>query len=236
MPRKVFLDLGCRMGEGFSELAPNFNVDETWEVFAFEVNPDAAKQYQENIASGKYDVLKEKNITIINKGVWSENTTLPLHREVCSKEYYDNNQEFKEWVDMVNKEFEEGKCLSRHDFDIPDSGGSTLAPLFQHMDRSDAPQRDKLDFHPETVDVECIDFSQWVKDNFSPEDHIVMKMDIEGSEFAVLPKMVNDGTLSWMNGIVIEWHAWEFKQFEGLKRQLMSVINAIPGIEYKDWK
>ena len=58
--RNVFLDLGCRMGEGFSELAPKFNVDETWSVYAFEVNPDAIMQYDANIKSGKYDVLKNK--------------------------------------------------------------------------------------------------------------------------------------------------------------------------------
>jgi len=234
--RKVFLDLGCRMGEGFSELAPNFGVDETWEVFAFEVNPDAIAQYDVNIKSGKYDVLNNKNITLINKGVWIEETILPLHREVCSKDYYDKDDEFKEWVDTVNQEFEDGKCLSRHDFDVPDSGGSTLGPLFGYMDRSDAPQRDKLEFHPDTINVECIDFSQWMKNNLSPDDHIVLKMDIEGSEFAVLPKMLQDKTIGWANALIIEWHAWEFKQFEGLRQHLMKEINSIPTIEYSDWK
>ena len=168
--------------------------------------------------------------------MWDANTTLPLHREICSKAYYDNNDDFKEWVDTVNKEFEEGKCLSRHSFDIPDSGGSTLGPLFELMDRSDAPQRDKLRFHEEVIQVECIDFSAWMKDNLSPDDNIILKMDIEGSEFRVLPKMIDDDTMDYVNALIVEWHDWEFKQLASFKQAIMNVIQTSYDIAYMDWK
>lgn len=55
--------------------------------------------------------------------------------------------------------------------------------------------------------VLCIDFSQFVKDNFSPEDVIIVKMDIEGAEYNVLEKMIRDDTLKMIDFIAVEWHS-----------------------------
>ena len=44
------------------------------------------------------------------------------------------------------------------------------------------------------VQVPTIDFSQFISDNFEITDEVVLKMDIEGAEYAVINKMLNDGT------------------------------------------
>ncbi|MBL18268.1 MAG: hypothetical protein CMC82_00355 [Flavobacteriaceae bacterium] len=54
--------------------------------------------------------------------------------------------------------------------------------------------------------VESIDFSNWVLSNFSKEDYIVLKMDIEGSEYEVLDKMIDDGSIYYVNELWIEFH------------------------------
>jgi len=54
--------------------------------------------------------------------------------------------------------------------------------------------------------VECIDFSRWVLDNFKEDDHIIVKMDIEGAEFRVLVKMIHDGSINYINELYVEWH------------------------------
>lgn len=54
--------------------------------------------------------------------------------------------------------------------------------------------------------VEAIDFSQWLKDNVEKKDKVIVKMDIEGAEFAVLKKVIEDGTDELIDKLLIEFH------------------------------
>lgn len=56
------------------------------------------------------------------------------------------------------------------------------------------------------LNVKCIDFSSWIMDNFSRDQYIILKMDIEGAEYEVLSKMVRDGTMEYINKLFIEFH------------------------------
>ena len=58
--------------------------------------------------------------------------------------------------------------------------------------------------HPLTV--QAIDFGKWIKDNFSIDDHIIVKMDIEGAEYKVIPSMIKDGSIKYVNKIYLETH------------------------------
>ena len=64
--------------------------------------------------------------------------------------------------------------------------------------------------HP--IVVEAIDFSAWVAKNIDREIHkVYMKMDIEGAEFAVLEKMIEEGTLDHIERFFIEFHSDKFE-------------------------
>jgi len=54
--------------------------------------------------------------------------------------------------------------------------------------------------------VPCIDFSKWIINNFSKDDFIVLKMDIEGAENDVLKKMIDDGSIDYIRIAYIEPH------------------------------
>jgi FkbM family methyltransferase len=56
------------------------------------------------------------------------------------------------------------------------------------------------------IKIETIDFSKWILENLNKDDHIILKMDIEGAEYKVLPKMIEDGTINYINKLWIEWH------------------------------
>lgn len=58
----------------------------------------------------------------------------------------------------------------------------------------------------ETVLVESIDISQWIRNNFLADDCIILKMDIEGAEYAILDKMIADGTDKYIDNLIIEFH------------------------------
>ena len=56
------------------------------------------------------------------------------------------------------------------------------------------------------IEVKCINFSKWVKNNLNKSDYNILKLDIEGAECEVLNKMMDDDTLSTFNSLVGEWH------------------------------
>jgi FkbM family methyltransferase len=56
------------------------------------------------------------------------------------------------------------------------------------------------------IKVKCIDIDKWIKENFDKDDHIILKLDIEGAEYAVLQHMIINGSLEYINEIFIEWH------------------------------
>lgn len=58
--------------------------------------------------------------------------------------------------------------------------------------------------HP--VETECVDLSGWLRKNVSPNDMVILKMDIEGAEYDVLQKILDDGTISMVNKMFVEWH------------------------------
>ena len=64
----------------------------------------------------------------------------------------------------------------------------------------------KMD-HEHPLIVQGIDFSSWIMENFSKDDHIIIKMDIEGAEYQVLPKMITDGSVEYANKMIVEFHS-----------------------------
>ena len=54
--------------------------------------------------------------------------------------------------------------------------------------------------------VPTIDFSQWMLKNFTADDYIILKLDVEGSEYEILNKMFKDGSFDLIDKLYIEWH------------------------------
>jgi len=80
--------------------------------------------------------------------------------------------------------------------------------------------------NPKKIEVECVDISDFIIKSFSRDDRIIIKMDIEGAEYDILPKMLEDGLFDgYINTLYGEWH-WNklkniSKQFhENLVQQL----------------
>ena len=54
--------------------------------------------------------------------------------------------------------------------------------------------------------IVSLDISQFILDNFSKEDYIILKMDIEGAEYQVVNKMYRDRSLSYISKFYGELH------------------------------
>lgn len=88
----------------------------------------------------------------------------------------------------------------------------------------------------EQVQVPCIDFAQWIKNNCLEQDYIVCKLDIEGAEYQVLSRMLELGVMSWIDCLYVEWHAQminsaELAAQEHILRQAIQGLN----IELIEW-
>ena len=55
-------------------------------------------------------------------------------------------------------------------------------------------------------EVETIDLSKWIKSNFSETDYIVLKMDVDGSEYDLINHMCEDNCFSYINEFRVEFH------------------------------
>jgi FkbM family methyltransferase len=81
------------------------------------------------------------------------------------------------------------------------------------------------DFHEDqfiqegTYEVPAIDFSRWLKEMVArhteadgSKPFVVVKMDIEGAEYAVLEELVHYGTVALISELMVEFHTQQFDQ------------------------
>ena len=59
-------------------------------------------------------------------------------------------------------------------------------------------------------EVKSINLSEFIKNNFTPEDYIILKVDIEGAEYDVLYHLAQTGVMSYLNELWGEWHLDKF--------------------------
>jgi FkbM family methyltransferase len=86
----------------------------------------------------------------------------------------------------------------------------------------------------EIINMECVDISGIIN-KYDQDDYIVVKMDVEGSEFELVRKLLKDGMVSKINEFYIEWHTncmdSETPQSEyQLKKELREC-----GVSIHDW-
>jgi FkbM family methyltransferase len=67
--------------------------------------------------------------------------------------------------------------------------------------------------HPDVVksktngtELSAINISRWLLMNFLPRDFVVVKMDIEGSEYEIVPHMAEMSVWTVVDHLLVEWH------------------------------
>lgn len=71
----------------------------------------------------------------------------------------------------------------------------------------------------EEHEVQSLDFSLFLKQIVTKEDYVLIKMDIEGSEFDVLDKMFKDSTIELIDDIYVEFHERHFDDEEFYRKK-----------------
>lgn len=97
-----------------------------------------------------------------------------------------------------------------------------------------------------TVTVECVDLSAFLARTVRPEDYLCLKVDVEGAEYDIFPKMIRDGTIALVDELYAEFHWFKCgvpqSQHDELVRQLEAHLplrdwdartHAVHGLGYK---
>lgn len=88
--------------------------------------------------------------------------------------------------------------------------------------------------YSEPIMVECIDFSRFIRE-LPAESNIICKLDIEGSEFAVLRKLLDDGTINKISKLYVEFHNYQMPHisYETTSNLILEIQSR--GIEINMW-
>lgn len=63
--------------------------------------------------------------------------------------------------------------------------------------------------HPRMMtDLTVINFSQWLLMNVLPQDFVVVKMNIKGAEYEVVPHMAEMSLWSVVDHLLVDWHSF----------------------------
>jgi len=82
--------------------------------------------------------------------------------------------------------------------------------------------------------VETVDFGKWIMETFKKDDTIIVKMDIEGAEFTVLPQMIADGSIEYINTLYIETHGDRIGLPPDAHEKLLETLDEIKTLDVRE--
>ena len=140
---------------------------------------------------------------------------LPMHTIVHNKAVWDRNGEVT--FSIMQEESE----------------GSSVEKL---MDAGICADPNSVSYrkHDTIITAPSVDVST-VLSAYSKNDYVVVKLDIEGSEFCVVRKMLADGTIDIIDELYIEWHT-QYLSSESIETQ-NNLVHQISsrGIHIHNW-
>jgi len=125
------------------------------------------------------------------------------------------------------------KQRSKHTGELVNTGqGTTILSANEFKN-----PEEKAEKIVEQIKTPCIDFAQWIERNTSPEDEIIIKLDIEGAEYNVLEKILKSDYLDRIKKIYVEWHSYALKNPEiyDMRQKLIEEKCSINDIEIISW-
>ena len=81
------------------------------------------------------------------------------------------------------------------------------------------------------VQVQALDFPRWFQTNLRDAQTIMMKIDIEGSEYELLFSMLAQGLLCKVHTITMEWHPHCKGVWCGVKNSLPALLRRLPDVD-----
>lgn len=176
---KHFLDLGTHLFEGLGQFTKRYSINSDWKVYCYEPNPytyEKAKVKVSDIET-KYAYFEFNNAAVMDT-----EGEIKFHCRV------------KKWVDGV---LNESNCGSMGSTAIDNPETSKIEP-----------GNKKVTFELEEVTAKAVSIVEVLGSicEEDPDAEIYVKCDIEGSEYVVLPAILESPYCEHIENIHIEWH------------------------------
>ncbi len=90
--------------------------------------------------------------------------------------------------------------------------------------------------YKEPKEVMGLNLNNWIIENFEPSDYIILKMDIEGAEFEVLPSMIEGNSIMYIDQLWCEFHPNKIPQYKTTdKINLIKKLKAFEHLVLSEW-
>lgn len=181
---------------------------------------------QRNLASIKADPAITNNASLLKHrlALGASCDTLPRSRYVFLPAAIGERRNRLRLIDSsVSLLNGEGAQLAR--------GGNEEATM---VDAAAKYHLDPAEIKAEAYDAVMIDFSSWLRKSFTESDFVVLKMDVEGGEHLIIPKMIAHGTVKLVDVWLWECHYMP-KEWKSPCHKLLKSLRAA-GVEviYQD--
>jgi FkbM family methyltransferase len=177
--KKIFIDCGTHLFQGFEQFAAKYNIDQSWECHSFEANPITFEKSQL-----KYKLLSKKyNIKHYNKALSNDNGKVKINCINIKNNLDGFGKDFiSQGSNILNEKITDGKWE------------------FEYMEGD--------------VHIDSINFSQFLANIANKKDFVLIKMDIEGSEYPIIDQIIETGSYKLINDFYCEFHSRFFENKE----------------------
>jgi len=198
---RYFLDIGGHLFEGLNKFVEILNLNENDVVYSYEPNQITYKLAKEGDQIELFE-KKFKAFKHFNMAVLDRNGKITF------------NAHDGAWANENKEGF-------MHDY----RGGSNCLDLNPQFDPDNG-----VHFKIIQQECDCIDIEDILSSivSMDPSAEIMIKCDIEGSEFVVLPKLLNSSYVNHVKAIYIEWHERFWKgtcEYENKIEEKIDIIN-----------
>lgn len=86
------------------------------------------------------------------------------------------------------------------------------------------------------IRVPLVDLAKFIKKNFSQQDYIILKLDVEGSEYDILPHLLKENIFDgWVDELFGEWHVGKLSNIS--KEAHLDLVYQLykKGVKMKEW-
>ena len=142
----------------------------------------------------------------------------PLTFEMSQENYKTLTENWNLDIDHYNKAIYDTETKIKVNCSLDSLGYvSQASNVLENPPVFDTQWKNSFEYMTEEVSVETINFSQFLFDNVSKEDFVLIKMDIEGSEFKVIDSLIETGAYKLINELHCEFHERFFDNPEEYK-------------------
>ena len=207
--KKIFLDCGTHLGWGFEHFRKKYSFDETWEIHLFEPNPNLKNYIIENVVN-KHPNL---NIAFHELAIGSLNT--PRRQTISLQTLGEDPKGIHPagatggGSSIVSTEyFKEGELENYETVEV------STAPLSSIIYQLATKAYNEDNSICAVVNTE---HGRQVSTLYRDKCKIVVKLDVEGTEYEILPEIIKNGIGSWLTDIWIEFHSRRFSNESELR-------------------